>query len=232
MLYTRRPPRTTDDEILSQFYNLYQHLRHWPSMKEFRQYQHFFTLDLKPIHERFGGHQATIAATKVTYGLLTPAESKAIAADREQILAQLAKYYGDLSYWQSRSAFLNDMRIAKITDFSRCCGGLDTALRELGLPVCFPTRDDLIAALQKAEEDLGAPPRLIDAEEKVCLYPYSAFLNEFETWNQALLAADMPVNLDQPNRRETYARRKYSLYRHPNQRCLPREPQAICAIPS
>lgn len=232
VLYTKTPARPTDTQLLDQFYILYDYLGHWPTIRELQDDETFTNHSCRAICDRFGGLQAVIDATKFYRGMLSIDERAALESERIQILGQLQKCYGHMEYWQPRTAFTNDRRIAKLKAFSRCCGGLDAALRELGLPVCFPSRDDLIAALQYSQAVLGEAPKLVDAEAKLCVYPYSAYLNEFELWNFALQAAGISVNLDQPNRRATIAKQRYSFYRHPNQICAPSGSKVICALPS
>lgn len=216
MKYTKSLARMTDAEMLYRFYLLYQHLGHWPTITELRENHEFLGTSPRNYQMRFGNLKSLIAATKLTYSLLNESELATILPLQEKILKELARHYGQTLYWQGRTTYLEDERLATVSDFAYYCGGLDAALREIGLPVCTPGREDLIAALSVAYADLGRTPRLMDCSDKLCTYPTSAYLSEFKTWNNGLTAAGIPLKLNQPNRKRTYRRQLYSAY-HPNQ---------------
>ncbi len=80
--------------------------------------------------------------------------------------------------------------------YKKAFGGLDVPLRELGLSVRNPTREDLIEELWRLNQCLGRTPKKLDWEEYPGLSKYSSttFEKYFGTWNRALTIAGLPLN--------------------------------------
>lgn len=182
-----------DEEILRAVIAWRQEHGHWPMISDFRCDPR---LPLSLCEQRFGSTEATRQAARILCHELTPGHRSDIELLQPQFLTKLQQAADWLAPRRvtphSLKATPPHLRVG-MADLAHYCGGLDAALRKLGLPVAHPTAQDLIEAIQKAAEELGCTPALNDCGSDLLPYARSCFKRAFITWRAAVAAAGLEL---------------------------------------
>lgn len=95
-----------------------------------------------------------------------------------------------------KKADMDDRGQYHLSTYRSHFGSWPDALREAGLPVGRErnvSEEKLLDVLRDLHDELGYPPRQIDMSEQGPHAP-STYHTRFDSWNDALRAADIPVN--------------------------------------
>ena len=198
-------PFYTDKSIVDWALNFFLTYRRWPKKKALQDDP--TAPSPSQVSTRFGGIFGLRAAARLAGGLLRPDELQYINTKRQSLLcwlSQRARQTGRITLESLR----NDPTAPSPREFAECCGGLDAALKMLGLPMARPSDEDLIEAIRDSAVWLDRTPRQVDAEEGLCVYTLTMYKSRFTRWNLLLEAAGLPLNYDCPGQRATNARRR------------------------
>lgn len=172
---------------------------HWPTLED-----HESDPNLPNPHiceQRFGGLGPMREAARIFSNQITLQQKADITEARINVLRQLQK---TANYLTPRRLTLHSLKAVprqlrpSISDISRYCGGLNAAMRMLGLVVPFPTAEDLVQALCDAAFVLDRPLVLEDCGTEALPYARSCFDRTFPSWRAAMAAADLKPRIGRP----------------------------------
>lgn len=197
-----KKPVVTDTELLEKLIDLRNQYGRWPLQRELK--ADSVTRSYCTYIHRFGDYESAKFAARHHAGELTPAEMRAVKQRAPQVLDQLSQVAEQLEPTKRITASLltKTPGAPTLRSLARYCCGLNNALRQLNLPAADPTREELIAIIQKLAEEKGKPPRKDEIGVEVCGYSVSVFLAEFVYWNDLLKEAGLETFMDQSKKRK------------------------------
>ncbi len=202
MARVRKKKIISDKEMLTALINWRNENGDWPTPREINaspemqsatQYAH-----------RFADMESAYVAARYHAGEFTASELQHMKQWAPRVLQQLDIISRQLKPGKRITVHLltKTPGAPSIRDIARYCGGLNSALRQLNLPVSDPTREELIIAIQKLAQDIGRTPRLEDIDVENCGYSRAVFMAEFVYWNDLLVEAGLDPYMDQSKKRK------------------------------
>lgn len=184
--------RKSDQEILQAIFDWQTARGYWPNTKDFKLDEALPSDGI--CYHRFGGCEAVVRATKLVFNLLSGDELTAVERYQPIIFKRLSAAAQNLAprrvtHYSLRTTSQSGRPTT--SELARYCGGLDAALRTLGLQLVHPTREDLIEALQAATIVLERVPTQNDCGSDALPYQRRLFVQIFGSWAKALQAAGM-----------------------------------------
>lgn len=179
--------------------------KHWPMRSEFPDPN---LPNLTLCDERFGNLDAMRWAAAILCNDLTPEQRAEIARLRPIILTQLQRV---IDYLAPRRLTPHSLKATPpqirplISDIARYCGGLNAAMRMLGLMVPYPTEQDLLQALRQAATDMGRTPTLNDCGTESLPYARSCFDRTFASWRDAIVMTGLTPKVGRPKGKRNLA---------------------------